>query len=168
MKFKYKVRRTPKGYRATVAVPISPTQVVLFTGDAAVRDTKKALKAVQASGVEVGGIFGSIGKAVGKLTKSKALRKAVGGAIKVLDNPAVTGTLMAVNPALGIGIKTGVSALKQGEKLISTATKAPKGSRERIQARAAIRMANNAAKRGAKLPTKAKKAVKYIAMVTQG
>jgi len=168
MKFKYRVTRTRDGYQAQVMIPLTQTQSVVFTGDASIRETKAALQAMGVSGDEVGSLFGGIGRGVAKLTKSKALRKAVGGAVKVLDNPIVKGSLMAVNPGLGMGVMTGVQALKAGEKLLKTAQDAPKGSRERIQARAAIRMMNNAEKRGAKLPPKAAKAVKYVAMVTQG
>lgn len=169
MKFKYRIVPTSNGYEARIVVPLTQTQSMVFVGSAKIADTRTALMEAQVSG-----IFGDIGKGLKKLTKSKALRGAVSGAIKVLDNPAIQATLMAVNPALGTGVMTGVQALKAGEKLINQATKAPKGSPERIKARAAIKIAQNVATMDEKqiaalrkqLPPGAEKACKYISMVT--
>lgn len=169
MKFKYKIVPTPTGYEARVMVPLTKTQSLVFVGTAKIADTRSAMMEAQVSG-----LFGDIGKGLKKLTKSKALRNSVGAAIKVLDNPAVKATLMAVNPGLGVGVMTGVQALKAGEQLINKATKAPKGSPERIKARAAIKIAQNVAALDEKqlaelrkqLPPGAEKACKYINMVT--
>lgn len=171
MKFKYRIVPTQNGYEARVLVPLTQTQSMVFIGSAKIMDTRAAMLEAQ-----VGGLFGDIGKGLKKLTKSKALRSAVGGAIKVLENPAIQATLFAVNPALGTGVMTGVKALKQGEALINQATKAPKGSPERIKARAAIKIAQNVAnldeKQKAalrkKLPPGAEKACQYINAVTRG
>lgn len=169
MKFKYRIVPTSTGYEARVLVPLTKSQSLVFVGSAKIADTRQAMMEAQVSG-----IFGDIGKGLKKLTKSKALRNSVGAAIKVLDNPAVQATLMAVNPALGTGVMTGVQALKAGEKLINKATKAPKGSPERIQARAAIKLAQNVATLDEKqlaalrkkLPPGAEKACRYVSMVT--
>lgn len=140
---KYEIKRIPGGYRASLYVPAGDGRQIIFTGSALEREVRAFAK----RRAQVSGFFGSIGRMVSRMTKSKALRQAVGTATRVLKSPAVTTTLTAINPALGIGLKTSLEGLTAAEKLLGNATKGRPGSAKRIAARATIKAAQAVARR---------------------
>ena len=117
---KYQIRRIPGGYQASLFVPVGDGREIIFTGSALDREVRPYAK----RRARVSGFFSDVGRHIKRLTKSKALRKAVGTATQVLKSPAVTTTLTAVNPALGLGLKTSLEGLSAAEKLLRNATKA--------------------------------------------
>ena len=140
---KYEIRRIPGGYRASLYIPAGNGRQIVFTGSALERDVKPFAR----RRAQVAGFFGSIGRMVKRMTKSKALRQAVGTATQVLKGPAVMTTLTAINPALGLGLKTSLEGLGAAEKLLTNATQGRPGTPKRIAARATIKAARAVARR---------------------
>lgn len=120
-------------YTAVVPLALRDGRKLMIRGSASIADTYRELGLdprihFLAEQSEVGGfpgsLFKSIGKAVKKITKSKALRKVVGVAKSVLKSPITTVALGAVTggsalPALAaanVAVRVAESAAKGGKK----------------------------------------------------
>ena len=142
---RYKIQRIPGGYRASLFVNIGDDKEIVFSAAAYEQDVQRAME--RRGAAQVGFSFKKLGRSLKKLTKSKALRKAARTAISVAKSKEFGAALMAVNPALGIGVQTSMQGLEVAEKLLGNATRAPKGSKKRIAARATIKAAMLMAKK---------------------
>lgn len=155
MRLRYKVKRIPGGYAASVFVPIvdrkGRPRMLRLNGTATYQEMRSAaarkIRAVKRRAAVSGmpldevGFFKSIGRFVKRATRSKALRRVFRKVKNTLKHPALQATVMAVNPALGAGLMTATQALTQADKLFSAAKSGKPGDRKRVMARAAIKIA---------------------------
>jgi hypothetical protein len=145
---KYSITENQGVYTATIPIALDSGKILLIKGRAALDDTYKDF----AMNPEVGGFFGDVGRFFKKITKSKALRKAVGVAKGILKNPITTAAL---------GIVTGgaaVPALGAANAAIRIAEEAKKTGKKAIAARKLIR---------ASIKVANKKKLKRIAIAKQ-
>lgn len=152
---KYRIRAIPGGYEAAVPIQLPDGARMVVSARAYFAEVRRDL-ARRRGGVQgcyeqatTEGFFGDIGRFVKKVTKSKALRKVVRTVGKVVKHPAFAAGV-ALIPGVGVPLAGGIQAAVAAEKLISNATKAPKGSRKRIAARTIIKAAQTVAKRESK------------------
>lgn len=152
---RYIIKAIPGGYEASIPLPLQSGATLIVKARATFSEVQRDLAkrhgsvgaACDAATVE--GFFGDVGRFVKKVTKNKALRKAVKTAGAVVKHPAFSAAV-AMIPGVGIPVATGIQAAVAAERLITNATKAPKGSRARIAARTVIKAANAVAKREAR------------------
>lgn len=151
---KYSITPVPGGYRASVRVPLKGGREIVVRAVATFNEVRRDLARVGGLGLcyeqaALEGFFGSIGNFVKKLTRNKALRKVVKTVSSVVKHPAFSAAVALV-PGVGTGAAIGIQAAVAAEKLLSNATKAPKGSRRRVAARTIIKAAGTVAMREAK------------------
>lgn len=152
---RYTIKPIRGGYEATIPIPMPDGAVLRVSARASFAEVRRDMARRQ-GGVSgcyeqatTEGFFGDIGRFVKKVTKSKALRKAVRTVGKVVKHPAFAAGV-ALIPGVGVPLAGGIQAAVAAEKLISNATSAPKGSRKRIAARTIIKAAQTVAKRESK------------------
>lgn len=137
---KYRIKRIKGGYQASLHVPFGEHGEIVFSASAYMRDVERALR--RKHGDELGFSLKGIFRDVKKLTRSKALRGAVRTATTVTKSPAFKLALTAAAPLTGGATLASLKGLESAEKLLTNATRAPRGSRKRIAARTAIKLAS--------------------------
>ena len=147
---KYKVHFTPRGAVATVLIPTN-RGTLRIRATALFAEVRKAAQRLASRRPQVGSFFGSLGRSVRRLAKSKALRKAFRTVKKVAQHPAFQAGVTAFAPGIGLGLVASLKAVEAGEKLIQAANSGQPGDRRRVLARATIKAATYAADREAKL-----------------
>jgi hypothetical protein len=146
----YSITENQGVYTATLPIPLESGKFLLVKGRASLADTYKDF-GVQP---EVGGFFGDVGRFFKKVTKSKALRKAVSIGKSILKSPVTTAALGIVTggaaiPALGaanVALRIADAAKKGGKK----------GDKARRLMRATIKVAEKQNLRKALLAQKKK------------
>jgi hypothetical protein len=144
----YRITENQGVYTATIPIPLESGKILLINGRASLEDTYKDF----GINPEVGGFFGDVGRFFKKITKSKALRKAVGVAKSILKSPVTTAAL---------GVVTGgaaIPALASANAAIRIAEEAKKTGKKAANARKLMRATMKVAE---------KKKLKRIAIAQQ-
>lgn len=107
---KYRITEKNGVYTAEIPLQMKDGRILLVQGRASVPEVMAELGFSRNDLDEVGGIFGSIGRFFKKITKSKALKKAVKITKGIIKNPITTAALGVVTGGASVPFTASASA----------------------------------------------------------
>lgn len=140
---RYRITEQGGVYTCEIPLQMKDGRILLVQGRASIPEVMAELGFSQDEFDEVGGIFGSIGKFFKKITKSKALKKAVKITKGIIKNPITTGALGIVTGGASVPFTASASAA------IRLAEAAKKGGKKGKKARRLMKATLKQAKKEA-------------------